>query len=372
MRAKKSVKNYVTIRERKRKNCISFYLRYVLPNGKRVEENTGFFITDATTPLEREKNKEVRKAVEKLRSDKTIELINNKGGIETATKSQKKLLLTDYIEIKNEASQRAPKTKRGYTNLKLHIEEFTPDVKVVEVDKDWVVDFLDSLSDLKASSKRLYCTLLSAVLRLAVKENIIASNPVEKLGSDEKPKVKQTKREYLTPEELEQVAAAFPQTTKYQKEGLRMFLFSCYTGLRFSDIAKIKWQDLKKDRSSGKYYFNIEMQKTKEVVKGYLSRKALELIGKPAAANENIFWGSAYLANADKCLKIAADAAGINKNISFHTARHTFAVNLLAGGMDIYSVSRLLGHTDIKTTQIYLEMMPKKQIEAADLIDSIF
>ncbi|MEE1176218.1 MAG: hypothetical protein U0K71_04375, partial [Paludibacteraceae bacterium] len=144
MRAKKSVKNYVTIRERKRKNCISFYLRYVLPNGKRVEENTGFFITDATTPLEREKNKEVRKAVEKLRSDKTIELINNKGGIETATKSQKKLLLTDYIEIKNEASQRAPKTKRGYTNLKLHIEEFTPDVKVVEEDKDWVVDFLDS------------------------------------------------------------------------------------------------------------------------------------------------------------------------------------------------------------------------------------
>lgn len=372
MRAKKKVKEYVRILERKRENGTYLFLSYTLPNGTRKQEATGLVLVDSNNPIDKESNKITREAIEKLKADRTAQLLSGKFDIERATTSKNKILLIDYIEKRNESTQRAKKTQRGYLNLRKHIAEYTPNIKVSEVNRNWVVSFISQLDGLKTSSKSLYCTLLSAIMRAAVKDKLILSNPVAELAADEKPKAKKTKREYLTPEELEAVAAAFPQRSEYQREGLRMFLFSCYTGLRFSDIAKIKYEEIKKDASNGKFYFDIEMQKTKEIVKGYLSKKALALIEEPTNKKGLIFWGSAYLANANKCLKIAADAAGINKNISFHTARHTFAVNLLAGGMDIYSVSRLLGHTDIKTTQIYLEMMPKKQIEAADLIDKIF
>ena len=374
MREKRKTKEKVRVLERKLKTGTFFYLLYTLPNGKRVMEATGLHLYEpAYTAQQRELNAEAKVAVEKLKSDRTNELINAKVGIEAPTKSQKKLLLADYIEIRNKASQRAKKTQRGYLNLLKHIEEFSPEVRVSEIDKDWVKGFLSSLCDLKPSSKRFYYTLLSAVLSSAVKENIIASNPVQKLTADEKPKVKKTKREYLTPEEVEELVEAYPKNTKEQKEGLRMFLFALYTGLRWSDVAKFKWSDLKKDKSNGKYYFNIEMQKTKELVRGYLSNKVLDLIGTIKKSDEFVFTGQAYGANVNKCLKIATEKAGINKNVSFHTARHSFAVNLLASGkFDIYAVSKLLGHTDIKTTQIYLELVPKKQIEASDVIDEIF
>ena len=148
-----------------------------------------------------------------------------------------------------------------------------------------------------------------------------------------------------------------------------MFLFGCYTGLRFSDIQRITWEDIKEDASNGKLYFNIEMKKTKDYVKGYLSQKALATMGTRA---KGCIFPRVSPCYVDTMLKETAKAVGINKNISFHTSRHSFAVNLLANGLDIYSVSRLLGHTDIKTTQIYLEMIPKKQIEGATLIDKIF
>lgn len=368
----KKVKEYVKILKRKRKNGTYLFLSYYLPNGVRKQKSTNLVLVDGNTPMDKENNRIVKKAIEKQKADLARALLSGKYDIELANTSKQKKRLCDYIEDNTRISQRAVKTQRGYLNLKKHIEEFTPNINISEIDKNWVVSFLSTLSNLKPTSIKLYCTLLSATMRKAVKDKLIPSNPVAELTPEEKPKTKQVKRDYLTPDELEKVVEAFPKRTKQQREGLRMFLFSCYTGLRFSDVVKLQWNDIKKDASNGKSYFVIEMQKTKEIVKGYLSQKALALIERKHNTDENIFWGGAYLSNANKWLKIASASVGIEKNVSFHTARHTFAVNLLAGGMDIYSVSRLLGHTDIKTTQIYLEMMPKKQIEASELIDEIF
>ncbi len=369
---KKKVKEYVKILERKRKNGTYLFLVYRLPNGIRKQEATGLALVDGNSPIDKESNRIVKKAVEKMKADRTAQILSGKYDVNFSINGKQKIRLCDYIEMKNNISQRANKTRRGYMNLRKHIQEYTPNINISEVDKNWVVSFLSTLSNLKPASIKLYCTLLSATMRQAIKDKIIASNPVAELPPEEKPKAKQAKRDYLTPEELERLISAFPRKTAQQREGLRMFLFSCYTGLRFSDVVNLQWENIKKDASNGKSYFVIEMQKTKEIVRGYLSSKALALIECNYNSNSNVFFGGAYLSNANKWLKVASTKVGIEKNVSFHTARHTFAVNLLHSGMDIYSVSRLLGHTDIKTTQIYLEMMPKKQIEASEMIDKIF
>lgn len=74
----------------------------------------------------------------------------------------------------------------------------------------------------------------------------------------------------------------------------------------------------------------------------------------------------------NKSVKIWADEADIAKNISFHTARHTFATMMLTFGVDLYTTSKLLGHTNITTTQIYAKIVDKKKDEAINLVDKIF
>lgn len=371
MRAKKKVKEYVKILERKRKKGTTLYLLYTLPNGTRKQEATGLMLVDSSTPEGKAQNEITRKAVEKLKAERTAEIVGGKFGIETSQKDKNKVLLVDYIRNLQTSSKKAIRTKKQYLALANQIQRYSANTMLCDVNKKWLLSYIDFMEDLKATSIKQYCILLNAVLTQAVKEKLIVSNAYSELSKEQKPKAKQAKREYLAIEELERVVANFPQNTDKQKNCLKMFLFGCYTGLRFSDIEKIKWEDLKKDASNGKYYFDIEMQKTKEIVKGYLSKKTLEVIGEPTGLKGNIFMSVTPMFIND-CIKRSAKMAGVDKNICFHTSRHTFAVNLLAGGMDIYSVSRLLGHTDIKTTQIYLEMMPKKQIEAADLIDKIF
>jgi len=371
MRTKKKVKEYVKILERKRANGTYLFLLYTLPNGTRKQEATGLALVGGNSPESKAQNEITRKAVEKLKAERTAEIVGGKFGIETSQKNKNKMLLVDYINSLLNGSKKAENTKNNYKTLIYHIQSFSTNTRLCDVDKKWVLSYIDFLEGKKATSIKQYCILLSAILAKAVKDKLISSNAFKELNKEQKPTAKRAKREYLTIEELDDIVAKFPQNTNLQKDCLKMFLFGCYTGLRFSDIEKITWEDIKKDASNGKYYFDIEMQKTKEIVKGYLSKKTLEVIGEPNGLKGNIFMPISP-ASINKVIKKSAKLAGVDKNICFHTSRHTFAVNLLAGGMDIYSVSRLLGHTDIKTTQIYLEMMPKKQIEAADLIDKIF
>jgi site-specific recombinase XerD len=370
MKTKKKLKEYVRILERKRKTGTTLFLLYTLPNGIRKQEATNLTLVDDTTKEGKAQNEITMLAVEKLKAERTNQLISGKYDIETTFKKNNDILLLDYVnEIVK--SKREENTKKIYITLITHITKFSPKTKLSGVGKKWVLSYIEQLKErgIKPTSIRQYCTLFSAILKQAVRDNLIKVNPFSELTKEQRPTAKKAKKEYLTKEEINLIASKFPQNTDVQKFCLNMFLFGCYTGLRFSDIQRIKWEDIKEDASNGKLYFNIEMKKTKDYVKGYLSQKALATMGTRTKGSIFPRVSPCYI---DTMLKETAKTAGINKNISFHTSRHSFAVNLLANGLDIYSVSRLLGHTDIKTTQIYLEMIPKKQIEGATLIDKIF
>ena len=155
-------------------------------------------------------------------------------------------------------------------------------------------------------------------------------------------------REFLTFEEqnILELMLLSDGTKQNLKNVLKYFLFCCYTGLRYSDIKEFRYKDIK-DGST----ISIVMQKTDEPVKIPLINKAKNLIGK-GLPNEKVF--RVYTDQpTNRYLKDIMGEAKINKRISFHCARHTFATSAIRLGIPIEVVSKILGHTEIGTTQIY-------------------
>lgn len=142
------------------------------------------------------------------------------------------------------------------------------------------------------------------------------------------------------------------------------------SGRRASDVERLRWCDL--TESDGRVWLSITVKKTQKPLSLPLSHTACAVLpprnGK--SANEPIFDLPAEQ-TMNKRLKDWAKAAGVNKKLSLHTARHTFATLLLTQGADVYTVSKLLGHSSVQTTQIYARIVDKKKEQAVDLLDNL-
>jgi integrase len=172
----------------------------------------------------------------------------------------------------------------------------------------------------------------------------------------------ETRREFLTVEELNTLAAT-PCDNDQMK---RAALFSALTGLRHCDIQKMQWKELQIDGDQAR--LNFTQQKTKGVEYMPISSQALELCGKPQKPNQLVFEDLPDPAWISRPLKKWLETAGITKKITFHCFRHTFATLQLSSGTDIYTVSKMLGHTNVKTTQIYAKVVDEKKEKAAHAI----
>lgn len=169
-------------------------------------------------------------------------------------------------------------------------------------------------------------------------------------------------RNYLTENELN-ILAKTPCDIPVLK---RAALFSALTGLRHCDIQKLRWSEIQKDDNS--YRLNFTQQKTKNVEYMPISEQAYRLCGTPKDSDRLVFEDLTDAAWISKPLKRWLDAAGITRKITFHCFRHTFATLQLANGTDIYTVSKMLGHTNVKTTQIYAKVVNEKKEQAANAI----
>ncbi|NQU84529.1 MAG: integrase catalytic domain-containing protein, partial [Mariniphaga sp.] len=147
----------------------------------------------------------------------------------------------------------------------------------------------------------------------------------------------------------------------------RAALFSALTGLRFSDIQKMVWGELEYIEGQG-YFLNFDQKKTKGVEVLPISEQAHSLLGEPGELTVKVFNGLKYSAYHNKHLFQWIGAAGITKDITFHCFRHTFATLQLFNGTDIYTVSKMLGHKDLKTTQVYAKIVDEAKRQAADKI----
>ena len=172
----------------------------------------------------------------------------------------------------------------------------------------------------------------------------------------------ESRREYLTADELNLLATTPCEKTVMKKDAL----FSALTGLRHSDIQKLRWREIL--ISGSDYRLNFTQKKTKGVEYMPISKQAMQLCGEPRDPNMLVFPGLPSPSWISKPLKKWIDSAGITRKITFHCFRHTYATLQLAGGTDIYTVSKMLGHTDVKTTQIYAKIVDDKKIKATTAI----
>ena len=161
--------------------------------------------------------------------------------------------------------------------------------------------------------------------------------------------------------------------TPCNDEQIKMaFLFACFCGLRLSDVKDMKWKDIKFDADGGAVVSKVQV-KTRQSIVVPLSANALMWLpdrGK-AKDNEPVYDLPTHF-TINRSVKKWAKDAQIEKNVTFHLSRHTFATILLTLGADIYTTSKLLGHKNLRTTQIYAEVVNKKKAEAVNLMDSVF
>ena len=350
--------------------------------GKRKYEFLKLYLIPERTREDKAKNEATLALAKAIQSRRIVEVQNDAHGFQNTNKSRVNLL--DYLE--NIGKQSAEQGSRNYARTVLNtvraLRLFRGDyIAFRDVDKEFLSEFTDYLRQMPKASKygvlktggRLsnnsvvsyYGTLRTAINR-AYKEGIITVNPTKEFDFASKVRQEPSRREYLTLDELKTLI-----NTECRHEIVkRAFLFSCLCGLRVSDIRKLKWCDLQ--RSGGRVRIEITMQKTKEPLYLPISDEALKWLPERGEANGSDFiFPLTHEGTVNDTLQHWAKVAGITKHISFHVSRHTHATMMLTLGADLYTVSKLLGHKNIATTQIYAKIVDKKKEEAIGLIPNL-
>ena len=350
--------------------------------GKRKYEFLKLYLIPERTREDKAKNEATLALAKAIQSRRIVEVQNDAHGFQNTNKSRVNLL--DYLE--NIGKQSAEQGSRNYARTVLNtvraLRLFRGDyIAFRDVDKEFLSEFTDYLRQMPKASKygvlktggRLsnnsvvsyYGTLRTAINR-AYKEGIITVNPTKEFDFASKVRQEPSRREYLTLDELKTLI-----NTECRHEIVkRAFLFSCLCGLRVSDIRKLRWCDLQ--RSGGRVRIEITMQKTKEPLYLPISDEALKWLPERGEANDSDFiFPLTHEGTVNDTLHHWAKVAGITKHISFHVARHTHATMMLTLGADLYTVSKLLGHKNIATTQIYAKIVDKKKEEAIGLIPNL-
>ena len=356
----------------------SLYLD-IYVNGKRSYEFLKMYILPEVNNKIKEQNKATLAAAEAIKSRRIIEITNSRGGIKRAEGWQK-LLLSDWLDIyvakKIETGQRNAITVRSIIKA---ISPFVGKTRMGDIDKVWALRFIDWIqntykgrtSDGKALSQgsaRLYVVTLSAALNAAVRADRLGENPFMLLSADERIKKPVSQRQFLTVEEVKRLIATDCRIDIVK----RAYLFSCYTSLRISDVSSLKWKNVV--CNDGRYMLAFVMQKTSVPNYTPLSAKALEWMPKrgECADEDLVFAGLPSKSTIKDVLLEWSKAAKIDKHVTYHTSRHTFGTMMLTAGADLYTTSKLMGHADIRTTQIYAKIIDSKKIEAVNLVDKMF
>ena len=346
-------------------------------------EFLGLYVFDKTNnPIDKQHNIENLQLAEQIRQKKDKQLNGNealtdleKRLIEKDKKEQseqKAFEERDFLEyFKTLSDKRKASNHDNWVSAYHYLEAFTKgNLKFADLNEKFCNDFKDYLLTTKSnkSSKTTlaqnsavsYFNKLKATLKQAFADGYLHTDLNRKI----KPiKQVETQRNFLTIEELNSLVK-----TECQNHLLKSAaLFSALTGLRFSDIEKLVWGELEYIEGNG-YFIQFKQKKTKGVEMMPISEQAYSLLGERKEPTDNVFEGLTYSAYSNKHLYQWIGAAGITKNITFHCFRHTFATLQLSKGTDIYTVSKMLGHRELKTTQIYAKIIDQTKREAADKI----
>ena len=313
--------------------------------GNQWRESTGL-----TVPGTKALQKEVMKLAEELRCRREMEMAASKSGM--IPPGKRGVTLWEYMR------------QKGCPSYLLNVVEKYggKNISLASLSRSWIETFQNALAadkSLSESSADTYCARIRSILHKAVLEGYFDRSPydgVPHLKKSHKPRLA------LTADEVRRLAdTECPGVAG--DEVKRAFLFSCFTGLRISDIVSLRQADI--DRSAK--ILRKKQQKTSGVVYVPLSAEALDLAGD----TDPPFPYLAHLREAGhavRTLHLWGAAAGIEKPVTWHIARHTAATLLIEAGADVYTVQHILGHTSVSTTQIYAEVSGGRKRKALDAL----
>ena len=379
----------IEIRKRAIKNgCQSLYLDFY-DEGKRWYEYLNLHLVPEKDAVSKKQNEDaLAKAVE----IKAKRLLGIEDEVEeTTNEDAPKRVFADWLNAYHQRMMDNPNYSLSYCqNIKTFINvvkaylsyKHRPRMLMKKIDKNFLLGFFgyikntymntkspDNPQPLSPRSLMLIQTTITRVLNDAVKEGVLIANPFYSLSPHEKIADIQAQREFLTREEVQSMAVA-PTINEQVRQA---FMFCCFTGLRYSDVSSLTWGNIKQT-SLGMVISLKAMQKTKRMLTVPLNKSAISWMPErnKQPLSQRVFDGLVTVGQCDRVLKRLAKEAGVNKVVSFHTSRHTFATNALAAGGDLYTVSKLLGHQSIRTTQVYADVVMDTKIEAVNLLNGLF
>jgi integrase/recombinase XerD len=374
----------ITVQKRKAKAGtlslrLEFYHGYTkdsegkIKHHREYENLNGFIYEVPKTPAEKKHNKQSLQLAEAIRAKRVVEAQNGQHGFKTDSKLRASFY-TYYKKLCDEKAKAPSKSNYSvWVSTLNHLQSFhgQEELTFEQITSDFVKEFRDYLqtapltkskTQLSGNTSSTYFNKFRAALNQAFKDEIIVKNPISQVKSI---KLVQNKREHLT---IEEVKALNQAECRYEVLK-RAFLFSCLTGLRWSDIQKLIWSEVQQIHDS--YRITFYQQKTEGLQYLDISNQAYKLMGEPEERELRVFKGLKYSAYHNAEITKWCMRAGITKDITFHCARHTFAVLQLSMGTDIYTVSKLLGHTELKTTQIYADIIDAQRKIAMHKIPDI-
>ena len=354
-------------------------------------EHLGLYLVPEIDEAARILNKNTMNAANAIKAQRLIDYANGKAGIKKPDKG-KKILLIDWLKLYAAKKEQLGQSKSNAVTIKnvmLHLVKYKGDkITMDRVDKTFCEGFVLYLVNGKTigtrnpkksgehkekpianSTARLYFNTFVTALNEAVRDGIIGRNPANQLKKEEKKPLNRSgnDRGYLEIDEVKKL-----MNTPCNDEQTKMaFLFACFCGLRLSDIKDLKWKDIKSGED-GTVVSKIQV-KTQQSIIVPLSANALEwLPDRGDSKGEDFVFTLPSHFSINRSVKKWARDAEIEKNVTFHLSRHTFATTLLTLGADIYTTSKLMGHKNLRTTQIYAEVVNKKKVEAVNLMDKVF
>jgi integrase len=334
---------------------------------------------------DKKKNRETLQLAEAIKSKRIVDLQNGRFGFENSHRLN--ISVIDYFQsvvdkMKSVGSPSYGNFKSALTHFKIFCKNRKPTFADINerFAEEWI-EYLNSarrlnthkdqkptdnkdMPELSKNARAMYWMKFKSILTHAVKDKIIDSNPCDFIDGITG---EQSERVFLTIEELRKMIDVECKNPMVK----RAFLFSCLTGLRKSDILRLTWGEL--SQVDGFWRITFRQKKTGGLLYLDIVDEAREIIGERGDHKDLdlIFKGFNYSDKTNFVIREWANDAGVHKHLTFHSGRHTFSLLLLDQSTEIFTVQKLLGHKDVKTTMIYAHILDQKKREAVNKLPKI-
>ena len=386
VRKKKQIKlkEPVRLREKKLKDGNRSLYLDIYSNGIRKYEYLKLYLVPELNGNAKEANKQTLQIAEQVKSERILALQSR--GVsdwDYIKKSSMPVVVWFEKEYENPPHVISASSKNWRKQTRKMLANYLdtihkPNLTLEEIDKTVCRGFIAYLRTANNRSTKVaqkisqttaqkYMMEVISSLNFAVREGVLESNPFKMIPAVERITRDDKEREFLTIDEIKTL-----MKTPCGREDVRVaFFFSCFTGLRVSDVRKITPRHIFKSTDGSSEYINLTMTKTKHSVVVPLSKEAKKWLPEPKG-NDIPYFTLPVPATISLVLKNWMEKAGIDKRITFHTSRHTFATLTFASGSDLATVSRVLGHTSVATTEIYADVLMDSKVKAINSLSDMF